>query len=190
MSLSDADVEDNGDTSSVKDCGIQGADDDDKSDNESSSSVEENEEKCTAAAEIDNLSSKVKGMRIRRKSQSADSLLTEDKENAEESFEVLDSSETNNIGRSANDDETDRKEEWKARSLTSLAPRYQCSSHECSIQSCLNQFTAAELLTGSNKFVCESCTRIKAEKNKSAGKVLLFFLNFYIVELKFKRIII
>ncbi|KAG1661418.1 Ubiquitin carboxyl-terminal hydrolase 45 [Nymphon striatum] len=195
LEISDADVEDNCDTSSVMDSAVQKTNEDDKNEDESTSSVEENEDKCTI--EIDNLSSKVKGMRIRRKSQSADSLLAEDKENTEESFEVLDSSETNNIEQSTNDDETDRKEEWKARSLTSLAPRYQCSSHECSVQSCLNQFTAAELLTGSNKFGCENCSKLKAEKNKTdskketvysiANKQLLLFSPPAVLTLHLKR---
>ncbi|KAG1661416.1 Ubiquitin carboxyl-terminal hydrolase 16 [Nymphon striatum] len=195
VEISDADVEDNCDTSSVMDSAVQKTNEDDKNEDESTSSVEENEDKCTI--EIDNLSSKVKGMRIRRKSQSADSLLAEDKENTEESFEVLDSSETNNIEQSTNDDETDRKEEWKARSLTSLAPRYQCSSHECSVQSCLNQFTAAELLTGSNKFGCENCSKLKAEKNKTdskketvysiANKQLLLFSPPAVLTLHLKR---
>ena len=38
--------------------------------------------------------------------------------------------------------------EWVAKSLTSIAPRYQAKSGECSVYSCLTQFTAPELLTG------------------------------------------
>ena len=38
--------------------------------------------------------------------------------------------------------------EWMAKSLTSIAPRYQAKSGECSVYSCLTQFTAPELLTG------------------------------------------
>uniref|UniRef100_T1JHZ2 Ubiquitin carboxyl-terminal hydrolase n=1 Tax=Strigamia maritima TaxID=126957 RepID=T1JHZ2_STRMM len=53
---------------------------------------------------------------------------------------------------------------WLAKSLTSLSPRYQPASHECSVLSCLNQFTAPELLTGNNKFGCENCTKIRNEK--------------------------
>lgn len=34
---------------------------------------------------------------------------------------------------------------------TTLAPRYQCEDGECSIQSCLNNFTSVELMTGNNK---------------------------------------
>lgn len=38
------------------------------------------------------------------------------------------------------------------------SPRYVCDEDECSIQSCLSQFTALELLTGNNKVGCETCT--------------------------------
>jgi hypothetical protein len=44
---------------------------------------------------------------------------------------------------------------WSA----TLLPRYQCDDGECSIQSCLNQFTALELMTGNNKVGCEVCTQ-------------------------------
>ena len=44
---------------------------------------------------------------------------------------------------------------WSA----TLSPRYQCDDGECSIQSCLNQFTAIELMTGNNKVGCENCTQ-------------------------------
>ncbi|ALC48683.1 CG4165 [Drosophila busckii] len=42
---------------------------------------------------------------------------------------------------------------------TTIAPRYQCEVGECSVPSCLNNFTAVELMTGQNKVGCESCTR-------------------------------
>jgi len=53
------------------------------------------------------------------------------------------------------------KAEWTARTLTSLAPRYLSSPGECSIYSCLNSFTQSELLTGPNKWACDSCTENK-----------------------------
>lgn len=34
---------------------------------------------------------------------------------------------------------------------TTLSPRYQCDDGECSVQSCLNNFTWVELMTGNNK---------------------------------------
>lgn len=42
---------------------------------------------------------------------------------------------------------------------TTIAPRYQCEDGECSVQSCLNNFTAVELMTGNNKVGCEACTK-------------------------------
>jgi len=53
------------------------------------------------------------------------------------------------------------KAEWTARTLTSLAPRYLPSPGECSLYSCLNNFTQSELLTGPNKWACDSCTEHK-----------------------------
>ncbi|KAJ4433592.1 hypothetical protein ANN_15902, partial [Periplaneta americana] len=44
---------------------------------------------------------------------------------------------------------------WSA----TVSPRYQCDDGECSLQSCLNQFTALELMTGNNKVGCENCTQ-------------------------------
>merc|ERR1712029_353040 len=53
--------------------------------------------------------------------------------------------------------------DWIARSLTSIAPRCHAQTGECTIQSCLAQFTAPELLTGPNKWACDKCTRLHAE---------------------------
>uniref|UniRef100_A0A8W7PSV7 Ubiquitin carboxyl-terminal hydrolase n=1 Tax=Anopheles coluzzii TaxID=1518534 RepID=A0A8W7PSV7_ANOCL len=39
-----------------------------------------------------------------------------------------------------------------------IAPRYQCEDGEYSVQSCFNNFTAVELMTGNNKVCCEACT--------------------------------
>lgn len=51
---------------------------------------------------------------------------------------------------------------------TTIAPRYQCEDGECSVQSCLNNFTAVELMTGNNKVGCDGCTkRINGEKGKT-----------------------
>ncbi|KZS03514.1 Ubiquitin carboxyl-terminal hydrolase [Daphnia magna] len=54
------------------------------------------------------------------------------------------------------------RSKWIAKSLCSLAVRYHATNQECSVQSCLNLFTAPELLTGSNKYGCENCTKRKA----------------------------
>lgn len=51
---------------------------------------------------------------------------------------------------------------------STIAPRYQCEDGECSIQSCLNNFTAVELMTGNNKVGCDGCTkRINGEDGKT-----------------------
>ena len=50
------------------------------------------------------------------------------------------------------------RQDWIARSLTSVAPRYHSRAGECSIYSSLSQFTAPELLTGSNRWACDRCT--------------------------------
>lgn len=39
------------------------------------------------------------------------------------------------------------------------ATRYNVKDGDCSIQSCLNQFTQLELMSGSNKVGCEACTK-------------------------------
>ena len=54
--------------------------------------------------------------------------------------------------------------EWVTRSLTSIAPRYRTKPGECSVYSCLTQFTAPELLTGNNKWACGRCTKLKKEE--------------------------
>ncbi|XP_017789928.1 PREDICTED: ubiquitin carboxyl-terminal hydrolase 45 [Habropoda laboriosa] len=43
-------------------------------------------------------------------------------------------------------------------SLQQSPTRYPMKEGECSIRSCLNQFTALELMSGSNKVSCEACT--------------------------------
>ncbi|XP_058126824.1 ubiquitin carboxyl-terminal hydrolase 45-like [Anopheles ziemanni] len=51
-----------------------------------------------------------------------------------------------------------------------IAPRYQCGEGECSVQSCLNNFTAVELMSGNNKVCCEACTeRINGKDGKSVN---------------------
>lgn len=58
--------------------------------------------------------------------------------------------------------------------LSASAPqsptRYPVASGECSIQSCLNQFTARELMSGSNKVGCEACT--ERENKGIKGKMV------------------
>ena len=49
--------------------------------------------------------------------------------------------------------------------------RYHPAPRECSIMSCLNQFTAAELLTGSNKVSCKECTKAKRKNSLPKAQV-------------------
>jgi len=91
--------------------------------------------------------------------------------------------------------------EWTARSLASLAPRYQAQPGECSVYTCLNNFTQSELLTGSNKWGCESCTEQRKQDNSDtsnteekkatvyspASKQLLIFCPPAILTLHLKR---
>jgi ubiquitin carboxyl-terminal hydrolase 16/45 len=63
------------------------------------------------------------------------------------------------------------------KAMNSLSNRYQPLAHECSVLSCLNQFTAAELLTGNNKFGCESCSKKKYKEKGSKGKMEMVYTN-------------
>lgn len=49
-----------------------------------------------------------------------------------------------------------------------LSQSYVTSSKECSVQSCLYQFTSVELLMGNNKLLCENCTEWKQKPPKKA----------------------
>ncbi len=51
---------------------------------------------------------------------------------------------------------TNSSMEWSS----TIAPRYACEDNECSIQSCLNNFTATELMSGNNKVGCDKCTEM------------------------------
>ncbi|KAI1885554.1 hypothetical protein AGOR_G00205000 [Albula goreensis] len=48
-----------------------------------------------------------------------------------------------------------------------LSHSYTPSSKECSVQSCLHQFTSVELLMGNNKLLCESCTERRQRSRRS-----------------------
>lgn len=63
-----------------------------------------------------------------------------------------------------------KRKEAKFKSTLTLGQRYQPSSRECSIMSCLHQFTSAELLTGNNRFGCAQCTKIKSKHNPNKEK--------------------
>ncbi|KAK0091460.1 hypothetical protein PV326_003198, partial [Microctonus aethiopoides] len=53
------------------------------------------------------------------------------------------------------------------KTLASPSPRYPIVEGDFSIQSCLNQFTACELMTDSNRVGCEACTARENKKNGS-----------------------
>ncbi|XP_030665355.1 ubiquitin carboxyl-terminal hydrolase 45 isoform X6 [Nomascus leucogenys] len=50
-----------------------------------------------------------------------------------------------------------------------LSQSYITTSKECSIQSCLYQFTSVELLMGNNKLLCENCTKNKQKYQEEAS---------------------
>ena len=51
-----------------------------------------------------------------------------------------------------------------------LVPRYQATTGECSLLTCLDQYTAPELLTDNNKFGCDSCTEQRNKQLPPAEK--------------------
>uniref|UniRef100_A0A671VVY6 Ubiquitin carboxyl-terminal hydrolase n=1 Tax=Sparus aurata TaxID=8175 RepID=A0A671VVY6_SPAAU len=53
-----------------------------------------------------------------------------------------------------------------------LSHSYTPSSKECSIQSCLHQFTSVELLMGNNKLLCECCTERRQKQLRKSNKKL------------------
>ncbi|XP_061676622.1 LOW QUALITY PROTEIN: ubiquitin carboxyl-terminal hydrolase 45 [Syngnathoides biaculeatus] len=60
--------------------------------------------------------------------------------------------------------------QYRRRAFQALSQSYNPSSKECSIQSCLHQFTSVELLMGNNKLLCESCTeRRQKQIHKSSS---------------------
>lgn len=52
-----------------------------------------------------------------------------------------------------------------------LSQSYITTSKECSIQSCLYQFTSMELLMGNNKLLCENCTEKKQKYQRETSSV-------------------
>lgn len=85
---------------------------------------------------------------------------------AHPSADLLDSFQRMGIG---GDKQSGRKRLMSQTDWSStIAPRYQCEDGECSVQSCLNNFTAAELMTGNNKVGCDACSeRINGKGGKT-----------------------
>ncbi|KAM7136655.1 ubiquitin carboxyl-terminal hydrolase 45 isoform 1-T1 [Molossus nigricans] len=52
-----------------------------------------------------------------------------------------------------------------------LSQSYITTSKECSVQSCLYQFTSMELLMGNNKLLCENCTEKKQKYQRENSSV-------------------
>uniref|UniRef100_A0A8B9K8P8 Ubiquitin carboxyl-terminal hydrolase n=1 Tax=Astyanax mexicanus TaxID=7994 RepID=A0A8B9K8P8_ASTMX len=50
-----------------------------------------------------------------------------------------------------------------------LSHSYTPASKECSVQSCLHQFTSVELLMGNNKLLCENCTERRHRQLRRSG---------------------
>lgn len=59
--------------------------------------------------------------------------------------------------------------DWKVEAMQSLGNRALSSQFDegCSLNGCLLQFTSSELLSGSNKFGCENCTKMAHRKSAS-----------------------
>ncbi|KAG5858363.1 hypothetical protein JTB14_006977 [Gonioctena quinquepunctata] len=73
-----------------------------------------------------------------------------------------------------------------------ISSRYQCEEGECSVQSCLNQFTECELMAGNNKVSCELCTQRlggpdKKPVNTDASEQLLIYNPPAVLILHLKR---
>ena len=70
-----------------------------------------------------------------------------------------------------------RRSEWLSGALTTAAPRYQAAAGECSLLTCLNQYTAPELLARNINLGCDTCTELwnrrmpPAEKGEKRGTV-------------------
>lgn len=83
------------------------------------------------------------------------------------SFEQLNVNDTKKNGKNKKKQQRKRLVSYTDWSTT-IAPRYQCEDGELSLQSCLNNFTAVELMTGNNKVGCDSCSeRINGKGGKT-----------------------
>lgn len=76
--------------------------------------------------------------------------------------------------------EKEVKKETLMRSKVTLGSRYQPTSRECTVMTCLHQFTSAELLTGNNKFGCAKCTQMKFKQGVVRGKYSIMCTKFIV----------
>lgn len=88
----------------------------------------------------------------------------------EENKEVKPAESSDDLGRISEEADEQSEEEDV---MGSLFDEVNCadSSGECSVQTCLAQFTGIELMTGSNKVGCEQCTT-RANKGNKEGKTV------------------
>lgn len=59
---------------------------------------------------------------------------------------------------SKSEDDEEEGEFFQECPQATLQPQPKCKEGECSVLTCLNQFTASEIMTGNNKVSCERCT--------------------------------
>lgn len=92
---------------------------------------------------------------------------------------------TSNNERSFSNDEEKMEEDDEPQEdpnmwTTTFSHRYQCTEGECSIQSCMNQFTTWEFLNGCNKVTCDACTERlggpekKVQYNNATKQLLIY----------------
>ncbi|XP_017770908.1 PREDICTED: ubiquitin carboxyl-terminal hydrolase 16 [Nicrophorus vespilloides] len=92
------------------------------------------------------------------------------------------------------DEEDDEKMEVDDEDMWcgTISDRYHIEDGECSVQSCLNQFTTSELMTANNKVGCELCTKRHGGPDKktvytNARKQLLIYNPPAVLILHLKR---
>eukprot|EP00794_Sanderia_malayensis_P000416 gene416-1052_t len=69
-----------------------------------------------------------------------------------------------------NDDDSSVEEtEEDVHHIETVGEEYDCSKGECSVMSCLKQYSIKDWLTGNNKFRCEECTRRRDESSSSSS---------------------
>nr|XP_015838142.1 PREDICTED: ubiquitin carboxyl-terminal hydrolase 16 [Tribolium castaneum]XP_015838143.1 PREDICTED: ubiquitin carboxyl-terminal hydrolase 16 [Tribolium castaneum]XP_015838144.1 PREDICTED: ubiquitin carboxyl-terminal hydrolase 16 [Tribolium castaneum] len=95
-------------------------------------------------------------------------------------------------GEDPKDEKMDEDDEDVDLWTNTMSARYQCEEGEYSVQSCLNQFTACELMTGNNKVSCELCTKRHGGPDKktvytNATKQLLIYNPPAVLILHLKR---
>ncbi|XP_066512494.1 ubiquitin carboxyl-terminal hydrolase 45-like [Hoplias malabaricus] len=65
--------------------------------------------------------------------------------------------------------EREKERSYHHGAFQALSHSYTPASKECSVQSCLHQFTSVELLMGNNKLLCENCTERRHKQIRRSG---------------------